>query len=265
MKHFLRQPPKQERGAALVEYAILLGLVSVVSITAVVNLGTEVNDTYVAIETALDTELDDTGGGTDDDPTPVDPNAPTGPFDGPTTGPDRDSDPSCTSTVPASYDGDACVDVGDNTGTYDATAAVTARMRFYMQVDNYASPPLIYNSGSNADLITIGYNDVNKLDGGDVHGGVFDLGSDGGYNEVNFTGFTVFDEVGYPTSTDLVLQKCSDGSEYTAMMHNSDSMPSEIHTFTGRIDRITVGGVVIQDEDIPAISCGGGGGPFGGF
>ena len=67
MKHFLRQPPKQERGAALVEYGILLGLIAIVSIGAVSSLGNEVNDTFTTINSSLDDNLgtvgDDTDGG----------------------------------------------------------------------------------------------------------------------------------------------------------------------------------------------------------
>lgn len=64
MKHFLRQPPKQERGAALVEYGILLGLIAIVSIGAVSSLGNEVNDTFTTINSSLEENLGTVGGET---------------------------------------------------------------------------------------------------------------------------------------------------------------------------------------------------------
>jgi pilus assembly protein Flp/PilA len=64
MHFFLKSKSKQSRGAALIEYGILAGLVSVVAIAAVVNLGDEVDDTFTAINSSLDTNLAVVGGGT---------------------------------------------------------------------------------------------------------------------------------------------------------------------------------------------------------
>jgi pilus assembly protein Flp/PilA len=48
---------KNVKGAALVEYGILVGLIAVLAIAAVVALGTEVNDTFVSINSTLATNL----------------------------------------------------------------------------------------------------------------------------------------------------------------------------------------------------------------
>jgi pilus assembly protein Flp/PilA len=45
----------REEGQAMVEYALILGLVSVVAITALTLIGTTVNGIYEAIATALGT------------------------------------------------------------------------------------------------------------------------------------------------------------------------------------------------------------------
>lgn len=42
-----------ERGASLVEYALLVELIAIVSITAVSKLGTAVSNQFVGIETAI--------------------------------------------------------------------------------------------------------------------------------------------------------------------------------------------------------------------
>ena len=43
----------REDGQAMVEYALILGLISIVAIVALTGIGTEVNRIYEAIETAL--------------------------------------------------------------------------------------------------------------------------------------------------------------------------------------------------------------------
>jgi pilus assembly protein Flp/PilA len=48
---------KNVKGAALVEYGILVGLIAVLAIAAVLALGTEVRDTFNAINSALDSNL----------------------------------------------------------------------------------------------------------------------------------------------------------------------------------------------------------------
>jgi pilus assembly protein Flp/PilA len=45
---------RREEGQALVEYALILGLISVVAITALTLIGTRVNDILTAIGNALD-------------------------------------------------------------------------------------------------------------------------------------------------------------------------------------------------------------------
>jgi pilus assembly protein Flp/PilA len=49
----LRRFAKDESGAALVEYGMLVGLIAVVCIAAVTTLGTTINGVFGAINTAL--------------------------------------------------------------------------------------------------------------------------------------------------------------------------------------------------------------------
>jgi pilus assembly protein Flp/PilA len=49
------------KGAALVEYGILVGLIAVLAISAVLALGEEVNETFVAVETSLASSLASAG------------------------------------------------------------------------------------------------------------------------------------------------------------------------------------------------------------
>ena len=44
---------KNEEGAAMVEYGLLVGLIAVVCIVAVTQLGTNVNDVFCAINAAI--------------------------------------------------------------------------------------------------------------------------------------------------------------------------------------------------------------------
>jgi pilus assembly protein Flp/PilA len=43
----------REEGQAMVEYALILGLISVVAIAALTLIGTDVNGVYTAVQTAL--------------------------------------------------------------------------------------------------------------------------------------------------------------------------------------------------------------------
>jgi pilus assembly protein Flp/PilA len=51
---FVRSLRKDEEGQALVEYALIVGLISVVSLVALTLIGTSVNDILNAVGTALD-------------------------------------------------------------------------------------------------------------------------------------------------------------------------------------------------------------------
>jgi pilus assembly protein Flp/PilA len=53
MRNLLTRFAKNEEGAALVEYGLLVGLIAVVCITAVTNLGLYVEGAFDAINTAL--------------------------------------------------------------------------------------------------------------------------------------------------------------------------------------------------------------------
>lgn len=46
------------KGAALVEYGILVGLIAVLAIVAVLNLGGTVRDTFNKVSTELSTQID---------------------------------------------------------------------------------------------------------------------------------------------------------------------------------------------------------------
>ncbi len=53
MRNFLGRLIRNERGAALVEYGMLVGLIAAICVVAVTNLGTKVSAVFVAINTAL--------------------------------------------------------------------------------------------------------------------------------------------------------------------------------------------------------------------
>jgi len=53
VKHFLRRLRKDESGAALVEYALLVGLIAVVSIATLTTLGTTIKGLWTTISTDL--------------------------------------------------------------------------------------------------------------------------------------------------------------------------------------------------------------------
>ena len=53
MRNFLLRFIRNERGAALVEYGMLVGLIAAICIVAVTNLGTKVSAVFTAINTAL--------------------------------------------------------------------------------------------------------------------------------------------------------------------------------------------------------------------
>ena len=53
MRKFLRRLIRNERGAALVEYGMLVGLIAAICILAVTNLGTRIQAVFQAIHTAL--------------------------------------------------------------------------------------------------------------------------------------------------------------------------------------------------------------------
>jgi pilus assembly protein Flp/PilA len=52
---------KNVKGAALVEYGILVGLIAVLAISAVLALGEEVNTTFIAVESSLGASLASAG------------------------------------------------------------------------------------------------------------------------------------------------------------------------------------------------------------
>ena len=53
MRKNLERFIKDESGAAMVEYGLLVGLIAVVCIVAVTQLGSNVNDIFCAINTAI--------------------------------------------------------------------------------------------------------------------------------------------------------------------------------------------------------------------
>ena len=59
----LRRLIRNEKGAALVEYGMLVGLIALVCITAVENFGLKVADLFEAIVDGLDAVLGDVGDG----------------------------------------------------------------------------------------------------------------------------------------------------------------------------------------------------------
>lgn len=54
IKSFVRSLRDEEEGQALVEYALIVGLISVVAITALTLIGTSVTDILNAVGNALD-------------------------------------------------------------------------------------------------------------------------------------------------------------------------------------------------------------------
>jgi pilus assembly protein Flp/PilA len=54
IKSFVRSLRRDEEGQALVEYALIVGLISVVSLVALTLIGTSVNDILNAVGNALD-------------------------------------------------------------------------------------------------------------------------------------------------------------------------------------------------------------------
>ena len=53
MKNILRKLQRDEDGAALVEYGLLVGLIAVVAVTAVTTLGTSVKAYFTSINGSL--------------------------------------------------------------------------------------------------------------------------------------------------------------------------------------------------------------------
>ena len=57
----MRKMMNAVKGAALVEYGILVGLIAVLAIAAVLTLGQEINATFEAVGTSLDSNLSAAG------------------------------------------------------------------------------------------------------------------------------------------------------------------------------------------------------------
>lgn len=53
MRNFLRRLIRNERGAALVEYGMLVGLIAAICVVAVTNLGTKISTVFTTINSAL--------------------------------------------------------------------------------------------------------------------------------------------------------------------------------------------------------------------
>ena len=53
LRNFLRRLIRNEQGAALVEYGMLVGLIAVICVLAVTNLGTRISSMFQSIVTAL--------------------------------------------------------------------------------------------------------------------------------------------------------------------------------------------------------------------
>lgn len=71
--NFLRRGRKSEKGAPLVEYTILMGLLSIAAINVVLDLGTEVRDTFSTVTEEVAIVNDPTTGGPGAPGTPVTP------------------------------------------------------------------------------------------------------------------------------------------------------------------------------------------------
>ena len=59
MKNLLKQFWQEESGATLVEYAIIVALISVAAITVIGVIGGQISDVFREIETELNTVLDE--------------------------------------------------------------------------------------------------------------------------------------------------------------------------------------------------------------
>ena len=62
LAEWLKAHTKSERGAAMVEYALLLALIAVIAIAAIGVLGRSVNDTFLDINSNLEAEVPGAGG-----------------------------------------------------------------------------------------------------------------------------------------------------------------------------------------------------------
>lgn len=118
--NFLRRGRKSEKGAPLVEYTVLMGLLSIAAINVVLDLGTEVRDTFSTVTEEVAIVKDPTTGGPGTPGTPVTPpTTPSSPPPSPPTPPTYTIDPfyedACTNSwgyVEVSGDviGDANID-----------------------------------------------------------------------------------------------------------------------------------------------------------
>jgi pilus assembly protein Flp/PilA len=55
LKHYIKKLSKNEDGATMVEYAIMVALIAIVSIAVITGLGKEVNQTFSVVNSALKT------------------------------------------------------------------------------------------------------------------------------------------------------------------------------------------------------------------
>jgi len=55
MKHLITKFSTKEKGATMVEYAIMVALIAIVSITVITGLGQEVNKTFTKVNSSLAT------------------------------------------------------------------------------------------------------------------------------------------------------------------------------------------------------------------
>ncbi|MFZ2170739.1 MAG: Flp family type IVb pilin [Methylococcaceae bacterium] len=53
LKHCIKKFSKNEEGATMVEYAIMVALIAIISIAVITGLGQEVNQTFSVVNSAL--------------------------------------------------------------------------------------------------------------------------------------------------------------------------------------------------------------------
>lgn len=57
MRNFVRKFRKDEEGAAMVEYAVLLGIITAASIATIALIGTQISTIFTTVNTVLATAL----------------------------------------------------------------------------------------------------------------------------------------------------------------------------------------------------------------
>jgi Flp pilus assembly pilin Flp len=269
MKPLRAWAPKTSKGAALVEYVVLVGLIGVIAIVSVNELGNTVDEQFDSTTTILETRIGlappTVGGGGPTPPpgsflTPPDPGdfITSGCADASAGGADEGIDVTGTQIC---VDADSPLD--PDQPWFTVTGDSTGRVFWLYTIDDPFPfrPEAEFESGENiSDIVEILWADFAIVGPGQATGANIDVGMGFGHNQLVMNSFeylaggTLFPDAVAPPSVVMCRRDdYLDFDEYEISVSSTDGSASAVFIWWGRMDLAVFGNATLTPTDFAAL------------